>query len=70
MEIKRCGSQSSGMGPADYFTGSIRIDPLFQPPDPARVRGDSVTFEPDARTAWHTRLGATRRRTGGGNPAR
>jgi quercetin dioxygenase-like cupin family protein len=50
MEIKRSGSQPSGKGPADYFTGSVRVDPLFQPPDPARVRGASVTFEPDART--------------------
>ena len=54
MEIKRSGSQPSGNGPADYFTGTVRIDPLFQAPDPARVRGASVTFEPGARTAWHT----------------
>ena len=54
IEIKRSCSQPSGKGPADYFTGSVRIDPLFQPPDPARVRGASVTFEPGARTAWHT----------------
>ena len=54
MEIKRIGSQPSGKGPSDYFTGTVRIDPLFQPPDPARVRGASVTFEPGARTAWHT----------------
>ena len=60
MEIKRSGSQPSDKGPADYFTGSVRIDPLFQPPDPARVRGASVTFEPAARTAWHTHpLGQT-----------
>jgi quercetin dioxygenase-like cupin family protein len=60
MEIKRSGSQPSGKGPADYFTGAVRIDPLFQPPDPARVRGASVTFEPAARTAWHTHpLGQT-----------
>jgi quercetin dioxygenase-like cupin family protein len=60
MEIKRSGSQPSGKGPADYFTGSVRIDPLFQPPDPARIRGASVTFEPGARTAWHTHpLGQT-----------
>ena len=60
MEIKRNGSQPSGKGPADYFTGSVRIDPLFQAPDPARVRGASVTFEPGARTAWHTHpLGQT-----------
>jgi quercetin dioxygenase-like cupin family protein len=54
MEIKRNGSQASSQGPADYFTGAIRIDPLFQAPDPARARGASVTFEPGARTAWHT----------------
>ena len=60
MEIKRAGSQPSGKGPAEYFTNSVRIDPLFQPPDPARVRGASVTFEPGARTAWHTHpLGQT-----------
>jgi hypothetical protein len=60
MEIKRSGSQPSGKGPTDYFTGSVRIDPLFQAPDPARVRGASVTFEPGARTAWHTHpLGQT-----------
>jgi len=60
MEIKRSGSQPSGKGPAEYFTGAVRIDPLFQAPDPARVRGASVTFEPGARTAWHTHpLGQT-----------
>jgi quercetin dioxygenase-like cupin family protein len=60
MEIKRNGSQPSSKGPADYFTGTVRIDPLFQAPDPARVRGASVTFEPGARTAWHTHpLGQT-----------
>ncbi|HEX6013644.1 MAG TPA: cupin domain-containing protein [Geminicoccaceae bacterium] len=60
MEIKRSGSQPSGKGPADWFTGSVRIDPLFQAPDPARARGASVTFEPGARTAWHTHpLGQT-----------
>jgi quercetin dioxygenase-like cupin family protein len=60
MEIKRNGSQPSGKGPADYFTGVVRVDPLFQAPDPARVRGASVTFEPGARTAWHTHpLGQT-----------
>jgi quercetin dioxygenase-like cupin family protein len=53
MEIKRNGSQPSGKGPAEYFTGAVRIDPLFQAPDPARVTGASVTFEPGARTAWH-----------------
>jgi quercetin dioxygenase-like cupin family protein len=60
MEIKRNGSQPSGRGPAEYFTGSVRVDPLFQAPDPARVAGASVTFEPGARTAWHTHpLGQT-----------
>ena len=60
MEIKRNGSQPSGKGPADWFTGTVRIDPLFQAPAPARVAGASVTFEPGARTAWHTHpLGQT-----------
>jgi quercetin dioxygenase-like cupin family protein len=60
MEIKRNGSQPSGQGPADYFTGQVRVDRLFEAPDPARVRGASVTFEPGARTAWHTHpLGQT-----------
>ena len=60
MDIKRSGSQPSGMGPADWFTGSVRIDPLFAPPEPARVVGALVTFEPGARTAWHTHpLGQT-----------
>jgi quercetin dioxygenase-like cupin family protein len=60
MEIKRVGTQASGKGPADWFTGTVRIDPLFQAPDPALVAGASVTFEPGARTAWHTHpLGQT-----------
>ena len=60
MDIKRSGSRPSGKGPADYFTGTVRIDPLFNPPAPARVVGASVTFEPGARTAWHTHpLGQT-----------
>ena len=60
MEIRRNGSQPSGKGPAEYFTGAVRIDSLFEAPDPARVRGASVTFEPRARTAWHTHpLGQT-----------
>lgn len=60
MEIKRVGSQASGKGPADWFTGTVRIDPLFQAPEPALVQGASVTFEPGARTAWHTHpLGQT-----------
>jgi quercetin dioxygenase-like cupin family protein len=60
MEIKRSGSQPSSKGPAEWFTGSVRVDPLFEAPDPARVAGASVTFEPGARTAWHTHpLGQT-----------
>ena len=60
IEIKRAGSQPSNKGPADWFTGTVRIDPLFQPKDPARAAGASVTFEPGARTAWHTHpLGQT-----------
>jgi quercetin dioxygenase-like cupin family protein len=60
MEIKRAGSQPSTKGPADWFTGTVRIDPLFSTPDPARAAGASVTFEPGARTAWHTHpLGQT-----------
>ena len=54
MDIKRNGSQPSGKGPDEYFTGTVRVDPLFEAPDPARVRGASVTFEPGARSAWHT----------------
>jgi quercetin dioxygenase-like cupin family protein len=54
MHIKRSGSQPSGKGPAEYFTGTVRIDPLFQAADPARALGVSVMFEPGARTAWHT----------------
>src|SRR5690348_4025199 len=60
MQIKRAGSQSSGKGPSEWFTGTVRIDPLFQATDPALVQGASVTFEPGARTAWHTHpLGQT-----------
>jgi len=60
MEIKRNGSQPSNKGPADWFTGTVRIDPLLQPNPPARAAGASVTFEPGARTAWHTHpLGQT-----------
>src|SRR5262245_50096372 len=60
MNVRRCGSQFSVKGPAEYFTGTVRIDPLFEAPDPARARGVSVTFEPGARTAWHTHpLGQT-----------
>ena len=54
MDIKRAGSQPSGRGPSDWFTGTVRIDPLFQAGAPARAVGASVTFEPGARTAWHT----------------
>jgi quercetin dioxygenase-like cupin family protein len=60
MEIKRSGSQPSRKAPAEFFTGAVRVDPLFQAPDPARVSGSSVTFEPGARTGWHTHpLGQT-----------
>jgi quercetin dioxygenase-like cupin family protein len=60
MEITRASSQPSANGPADWFTGTVRIDPLFQAPSPARVAGAGVTFEPGARTAWHTHpLGQT-----------
>jgi quercetin dioxygenase-like cupin family protein len=60
MEIIRCGIQPSRPGPAEYFTGTVRVDPLFDAPDPARVVGAQVTFEPGARTAWHTHpLGQT-----------
>jgi len=60
MEIKRIGSQPSGKGQSEYFTGSVRIDPLHQANDPARVGCASVTFEPGARTAWHSHpLGQT-----------
>ncbi len=60
MEIRRIGTQPSGPGPAEYFTGPVRIDPLFNPPEPARIATALVTFEPGARTAWHTHpLGQT-----------
>ena len=60
MDIKRSGSQPSGKGDAAHFTGAVRIDPLFQAPEPARVVGAAVTFEPGARTAWHSHpLGQT-----------
>ena len=60
MNIKRAGSQPSGKGPAEYFTGTVRIDPLFVAHEPSRVGGANVTFEPGARTAWHTHpLGQT-----------
>jgi len=60
MNVRRCGSQDSVKGPTENFTGSVRIDPLFEAPEPARARGASVTFEPGARSAWHTHpLGQT-----------
>jgi len=60
MDIQRSGSQPSGKGPSGYFTGTVRVDPLFQASEPARALGASVTFEPGARTAWHTHpLGQT-----------
>ena len=60
MEVRRNGSRPSAKGAAENFTGNVRIDPLFEAPDPARARGASVTFEPGARTAWHTHpLGQT-----------
>ena len=60
MEIKRVGSQASAKGPSEWFTGTVRIDPLLQAPAPALVSCASVTFEPGARTAWHTHpLGQT-----------
>ena len=60
MNIQRSGSQASSVGPAEWFTGTVRLDPLFRTQEPARVAGASVTFEPGARTAWHTHpLGQT-----------
>ncbi|OWV62474.1 cupin [Rhizobium sp. N122] len=60
MEIKPAGSRPSMTPPADYFTGAVRQDPLMETPEPARMRATSVTFEPGARTAWHTHpLGQT-----------
>ena len=60
MDIKRNGSRPSAKGPEAYFTGSVRVDPMFQVGDPARVSGGHVTFEPGARSAWHTHpLGQT-----------
>ncbi|MCK8783422.1 cupin domain-containing protein [Roseomonas sp. NAR14] len=53
MELRRAGSRPSGKGPAEYFTGAVRVDPLFEAAEPARVVGAHVTFEPGARTAWH-----------------
>jgi quercetin dioxygenase-like cupin family protein len=60
MDIRRSGSQPSKRQPADYFTGTVRLDPLMEAPEPARVRAAAVTFEPGARTNWHTHpLGQT-----------
>ena len=70
MEIKRSGSQPSGKGPADWFTGAVRVDPVIQAAAPARVAAAIVTFEPGARTAWHTHpLGQTLIVTSGGGRA-
>ena len=67
MDIKRSGSQPSGKGPAEYFTGTVRVDPLIQADAPARIFAANVTFEPGARTAWHTHpLGQTLIVTAGG----
>ena len=66
MEIQRVGSRPSTRGPSEWFTGTVRIDPLFEVPEPGRAGGASVTFEPGARTAWHTHpLGQTLIVTGG-----
>ncbi len=54
MEIKKNGTEPSGKGPTDHFTGNVRVDPLFQPNESTRAQGAYVTFEPGARTAWHT----------------
>jgi len=54
MDIFRCGARPSGKGPAEYFTGAVRIDPVLEAPEPAHLFAASVTFEPGARTAWHT----------------
>ena len=60
MDIRRSGSRPSGKGPVEWFTGTVRIDPLFSASEPARAAGNLVTFEPGARTAWHTHpLGQT-----------
>ncbi|GEM_PF-2426529 len=56
MEIRRSGSHASGKGPAEYFTGTVRVDPLFEAHDPARALGVSVAFEPGARRAWHAQM--------------
>ena len=61
MQITRAGSQPSSKGPVEYFTGAVRVDPLFQVGDPARVSGGHVTFEPGARSAWHTHPRSARR---------
>lgn len=66
MDIKRVGARPSTQGPTDWFSGAVRIDPLIDAPDPARVAAATVTFEPGARTAWHTHpLGQTRIITAG-----
>src|SRR2546423_5599154 len=69
MDIKRSGSQPSAKGPSEYFTGMIRLDPLFEAPAPARAVGVSITLEPGAREAWHTHpLGQTLIVTAGCGP--
>jgi quercetin dioxygenase-like cupin family protein len=70
MDIKRAGSHASRTGSDEYFTGTVRLEPLLEAPDPARVNCVSVTFEPGARTAWHTHpLGQTLIVTAGGGRA-
>jgi quercetin dioxygenase-like cupin family protein len=70
MKIQRAGSQPSTKGPTDWFAGTVRIDPLFPVTEPARAAGNAVTFEPGARTAWHTHpLGQTLIITAGGGRA-
>ena len=61
MDIKRNGSRPSQKGSPDWFTGAVRVDPLFQAPEPARASAGQVTFEPGARTAWHTRIHSGKR---------
>lgn len=71
LDIKRNGTRSTNQGPAEYFTGTVRIEPLLQAKDPARVHCASVTFAPGARTAWHTHpLGQTLIVTSGSGLAR
>jgi hypothetical protein len=70
MDLKRSGAQRSQKGPVEHFTGTVRIDPLFQQSAPARASGAYVTFEPCSRSDWHTHpLGQTRRRADDGDDA-